>query len=537
MESSFRTRVDRTFGVLLGLSQTSAESESVPSRVNLPANGNATDFWFVSERAISTARFARTGDDNNGGERDGNAAADYRRFVRLERRGRRRRRDDLIADELEDEDSEEERRERKRAREIEFEGDIVIERSEEDDDEEIQEMRRMIGRDCTLDFEEEEDEYDKVAVGREGAGERIYMREVTGSCLEICHLPPGHSGALGTFRRDARANHAAAAARLREDMEGEAMAGNSGTNGVSTIIEARLPSVSSSISCLKRHLGDEGFAEDGADEVAGKKENPSEATFAIKEEIGNVNGIAEACDFGKSCGPGNQTATESCNSNKDIRESCLKTEARTHTMRKEKKARTVRFAVADDPLEEYRGREAEVSIHGYNLRGIPEVQTNTNRFGGSANSFQNPSKVPDYVRNPSKYTHYTLEWSDDEEDSKENLSAFQSFKELTQEQEKRDGSGSMEPLQSITFIPKYKGTSLKVSESGLEKCKMDSVSVQAKSLVSFVEPVVEDDLNCKTTEGLSLRSRSSEGKTARVFRKRTRTITEDDSDNENTDPS
>ncbi|BBM99566.1 hypothetical protein MPTK1_1g22090 [Marchantia polymorpha subsp. ruderalis] len=533
MESSFRTRVDRTFGGLLGLNQTIVESESVSSRVNLPANGNAPDVWFVSERAISTARFARTGDDDDGVERDDNAAADYRRFVRLERRGRRRRRDDLTADEPEDEDSEEERRERKRAREIEFEGDIVIDRSEEDDDEEIQEMRRMIGRDCTLDFEEEEDEYDKVAVGREGAGERMYMREVTGSCLEICHLPPGHSGALGTFRRDARANHAAAAARLREDMEGEAMAGTTGKERVPTASPARLPSVSSSISCLKRHLGDEGFAKDGADEIVGKNEKPSEASSTVKEESGNDCGIAEACDVGKSFGPGNKKATESCNSNKDIRESCLKTEERIHTMRKEKKARTVRFAVADDPLEEDRGREAEVSMNGYQM-GTPEAQTNTNRFGGTVHSFQNASKVPDYVRNPSKYTHYTLEWSDDEEDVKENLSAFQSFKELTQEKEKLDGA--MEPLHSITFIPKFNGT-LKVGESGQEKCKKDSVSVQAPSLVSFVEPVVEDDLNCKTNEDLSLPIRSSEGKTARVFRKRTRTITEDDSEKETTDPS
>nr|XP_027102077.1 uncharacterized protein LOC113723010 [Coffea arabica] len=54
-------------------------------------------------------------------------------------------------------------------------------------------IRSSIGLDCTLDFEDEEDEYDKVAVGREKAGEGCSQRP--------------------------RANHMAAKLRLREDAE------------------------------------------------------------------------------------------------------------------------------------------------------------------------------------------------------------------------------------------------------------------------------------------------------------------------------
>ncbi|KAL6190673.1 hypothetical protein ACLB2K_037067 [Fragaria x ananassa] len=68
-----------------------------------------------------------------------------------------------------------------------------------------------IGMDPTLDFEDEEDEYDKVASGAEAADDdRLFMDDVTrhGSYLNSYNVLVG---------KDSRANHLAASHRLRED--------------------------------------------------------------------------------------------------------------------------------------------------------------------------------------------------------------------------------------------------------------------------------------------------------------------------------
>ncbi|XP_004310246.1 PREDICTED: uncharacterized protein LOC101315405 [Fragaria vesca subsp. vesca] len=68
-----------------------------------------------------------------------------------------------------------------------------------------------IGMDPTLDFEDEEDEYDKVASGAEAADDvRLFMDDVTrhGSYLNSYNVLVG---------KDSRANHPAARHRLRED--------------------------------------------------------------------------------------------------------------------------------------------------------------------------------------------------------------------------------------------------------------------------------------------------------------------------------
>ncbi|KAJ0103204.1 hypothetical protein Patl1_05410 [Pistacia atlantica] len=77
------------------------------------------------------------------------------------------------------------------------------------------EIRSSIGMDNTLDNEEEEDEFDKVASGRENADERLYMNDVTnrGSYLNMHNVLPNSIN--GT--KDPRANHHSARIRLKED--------------------------------------------------------------------------------------------------------------------------------------------------------------------------------------------------------------------------------------------------------------------------------------------------------------------------------
>ncbi|TQD70102.1 hypothetical protein C1H46_044362 [Malus baccata] len=55
----------------------------------------------------------------------------------------------------------------------------------DDYNEEEWEIKSSIGWDCTLDFEDEEDGYDKVAVGKETAGDRLYMRDVNNYGIDI----------------------------------------------------------------------------------------------------------------------------------------------------------------------------------------------------------------------------------------------------------------------------------------------------------------------------------------------------------------
>ncbi|GAV72098.1 hypothetical protein CFOL_v3_15587, partial [Cephalotus follicularis] len=82
------------------------------------------------------------------------------------------------------------------------------------DDESL--LRSAIGLDPTLDHEDEEDEYDKVASGRFYNSERVYMSDVTiqGSHLNMHNVIPNQ---LCGTTKDPRANHLAAKFRLKED--------------------------------------------------------------------------------------------------------------------------------------------------------------------------------------------------------------------------------------------------------------------------------------------------------------------------------
>ncbi|XP_010556091.1 PREDICTED: uncharacterized protein LOC104825464 [Tarenaya hassleriana] len=77
-------------------------------------------------------------------------------------------------------------------------------------------IRSSIGLDRTLDNEEEEDDYDKMALGRENTEERLYMKDLTdqGSSLGSRDRLAKSSDKI---TRDPRANHVAAKLRLKED--------------------------------------------------------------------------------------------------------------------------------------------------------------------------------------------------------------------------------------------------------------------------------------------------------------------------------
>lgn len=68
-------------------------------------------------------------------------------------------------------------------------------------------------------MQEEEDEYDKVAVGSEGSDDRLFMGQIRdfGTSLNLITPLPTSFDEVRQVRRDARANHEAALARLEED--------------------------------------------------------------------------------------------------------------------------------------------------------------------------------------------------------------------------------------------------------------------------------------------------------------------------------
>ncbi|XP_022741321.1 uncharacterized protein LOC111292934 isoform X2 [Durio zibethinus] len=88
----------------------------------------------------------------------------------------------------------------------------------EDYNDEEWEIKSSIGRDRTLDYEEEEDEYDKVAVGREKTRDCLYIKDINDYEIDAdsCNMLPT---AFKDFSRDPRANNIAAKLRLKEDEE------------------------------------------------------------------------------------------------------------------------------------------------------------------------------------------------------------------------------------------------------------------------------------------------------------------------------
>ncbi|MCD7471061.1 hypothetical protein HAX54_011341 [Datura stramonium] len=88
---------------------------------------------------------------------------------------------------------------------------------QEPDDDGEPDIRSCIGLDCTLDYEEEEDEFDKLAVYR-GKEKQQYTRDFSdyGISADTYHELPL---TLQDIKRDPRANHEAAKLRLKEDAE------------------------------------------------------------------------------------------------------------------------------------------------------------------------------------------------------------------------------------------------------------------------------------------------------------------------------
>ncbi|GMJ13101.1 hypothetical protein like AT5G13970 [Hibiscus trionum] len=194
MDDSFKLRVQKIFGSLQ-----SSHSSSQPQQ--------RSPLWSLSDEEVERRKWRR---ESAADREDTLCSSSFDEFLKEERKYRSGRRkeleDDLDNDDVDNEDDRGSNQ--SRSREIDEYGDEL-------------EIRSYIGMDSTLDNEEEEDQYDKVAAGRENAGERLYMSDIAdhGSFLNSHYIL---QRALNrTSSKDHRANHMAAKIRLKEDDEGQ----------------------------------------------------------------------------------------------------------------------------------------------------------------------------------------------------------------------------------------------------------------------------------------------------------------------------
>lgn len=338
-------------------------------------------------------------------------------------------------------------------------------RAEEDGDGEAAQrlMRAAVGMDSTLDHEDEEDEYDKVAVGREDAGERTYMREImdVGPKVNSHNSLPRSLYELKHSWRDPRANHYAASTRIKEDDE-------------------QLAAHPDTVMVDKLNLGEE---------EEGRKLNDDKENKNLEDTI---NGISRKDEIGSSPLQEVKPGIAELKSIMKVRhQQCLESEPSPleeatggpglctapfdSNMQKPKKR--VRFEPGSkgDPAGQLEPEHDD--IEGVNSRKRPSI-----RGAGSSDLVQNDCVgVPDYVKNPSKYIHYTLDWSDEDSD-RMNMQAFKDFSQLV----KSSGfastqlDNSVEQMKSVTYIPRKKAACF-------EKMRENS----------------DDTVNCQTTEEAS----------------------------------
>ncbi|XP_022928536.1 uncharacterized protein LOC111435316 [Cucurbita moschata] len=319
------------------------------------------------------------------------------------------------------------------------------------------EIKSLIGRDCTLDFEEEEDEYDKVAVGKEKVGDRLYMKDITDCGVEIdscTELPTS----IQNFTRDPRANHLAAKVRLKEDAE-----------------------ASKTMDSL--HV-----SENGAVAIAVSECNASQNPKSILKRKDNH------------------------------------LDAKSH--------KRVRFDPECEISRESQGSE-DISMEANSSIGAAEV---TNEATFHSQGFR--PQAPDYLRNPSRYTHYTFD-SSNEVDEESNKNAYMDFLQLVR------GSKTIEPLhlddtstgppKSITFIPKKKAGDTVMLENPTpgEQNHQNGVGkeLHQKGMpigIASVDAQTDDVCSMEEDEPEKLETRrNSSQKTARQYRMRAKMDSEE----------
>ncbi|KAK3144907.1 hypothetical protein QOZ80_4AG0319540 [Eleusine coracana subsp. coracana] len=300
-------------------------------------------------------------------------------------------------------------RDRRRRRKQDFEDDFGELGEDDDDDEEDEEERRKktaeedeeegvrvsIGLDPTLDREEEEDKYDREAFGREGAADRVYMKDIMddGINMSINSIVPDllddSIEEVYRFSKDPRADIRAASARLRED---------------------------------------DGSAKDGDRTIR------MEAKKA--EEDINVKPILK----------------------------------RKEEQIEEKPRKRVRFdASVKDPDSEIPEQDGDSPM-------VPQSMDVVTERENTSTPSESPG-VPDYVKNPSKYTRYTLDAAGCNDES--NRRALADLHDLLgrSDPNKTHHEAPVEIPSSVTFIPRKKSVDAMAVDEGPKTSDSNSSAI------------------------------------------------------------
>eukprot|EP00252_Welwitschia_mirabilis_P028033 TRINITY_DN9932_c0_g1_i1.p1 TRINITY_DN9932_c0_g1~~TRINITY_DN9932_c0_g1_i1.p1 ORF type:complete len:553 (+),score=114.16 TRINITY_DN9932_c0_g1_i1:140-1798(+) len=516
MDNAFKDRLGRIFGSLLGDEQGSAA-------------------WQVSETEVERRTWRRTEPDSSREETP--CASSFSSAFLSERSADRDPSEPLL--ENTGEESEGSR------------GGRLRFGWEQDDDAEAdgRRMRSVVGLDSTLDREDEEDEYDKVAVGRENASERTYMSDVlsAGSKINPHNVIPGSLDELKNAGRDPRANHFAAQARLRED-DDEAATHFDKDKEPSSVMEM----ISNKGSVMKNN-------EDNADDVkdesgdaimqeaqmgteADEMKSDMELKSIMRLNLGEESSksISETCGQDSACDviqmkhmaddlqmheAESATNSEGCKpqvklrsimkgkkrqGNPNLRSECQPSQIKSVgisnegdqviTSSSQGSKKKVRFEL---------GVKGDESSHDVTSTENSEVRT-TLSGGSSIESSQSMSNnIPDYVRNPSKYTHYTLDWSNEEDFDTTNMQALKDFTQLGKKQpeESADTERALELPKSVTFIPRKKAeNSEKKRENVDSSCEYrDNESIE-KAYKSNSQPIgiaARQTMECDTLESVT----------------------------------
>lgn len=283
------------------------------------------------------------------------------------------------------------------------------------DEEEGLDVRSSIGMDCTLDFEEEEDEYDKVAVGRETTGDHLYISDVTDY---MPHLDSYNEIRI-SFKEasmDSRANHFAAKLRLKEDAE-------AAKSFNSLHVSEQAVSVFSD-------------SQNNKDVEAARRFNSldvSERTLAVVSHAQN-------------------NASED---RKGLKSILKRKEDQISGLKSEKRVRFEPGCKDNDEREPERDRNV-----------APETSDGENALHEELSSRpQHSSLVPDYIRSPSRYTHYSFD-SLSYMSEESNCQAYMDFlTTIRRSKQSQPDEVLADPTKPVIFNPQKNATGKEAAQS------------------------------------------------------------------------
>ncbi|XVE66095.1 hypothetical protein DITRI_Ditri08aG0053300 [Diplodiscus trichospermus] len=365
MDDSFKIRVQKIFGSLQS-SQSSSLQQQPP-------------LWSLTDDEVERREWRR---ESTADRDDVLCSSSFDEFLKEGRKYRSGRlsRKEMDGDLGDDDGDDEGDSNQSRGRRIDGEGDEW-------------EIKSFLGMDSTLDNEEEEDEYDKVASGRENADGRLYMSDIAdhGSFLNSHNVL--QSAVNHTSNKDHRANHMAARNRLKEDDE-----------------EAR-----------KHNYYDRSDAE------------IRESNLKASDNGSQLKSILKRKNNGTGFKPQKRVRFDSACKN-DLEEPSEKSED-----------------------------TAPMNCQDSDGGSLPD---------------ENAFAVPDYIRNPSSYTRYSFD-SSNEVDEESNAEACMDFLKHVPNSKSTESLSELEGAQrdlpmSVTFIPKRKSSILQPGKSvGEDKEKED----------------------------------------------------------------